>query len=99
MEELKVTWTRAAKVWWSLAWRMVVFGTLAGLVMALILWGVLGDAEEIELYSQLLGYLLSVPIGIWVVHTVLTREFGEYRIVLVPSAEKLAERAIREREA
>jgi hypothetical protein len=41
---LEVTWARAAKVWWSLIWRAVLFGGLGGMVAGGIAGGILGAA-------------------------------------------------------
>ncbi len=35
--------------------------------------------------------LVSIPVGIWVVKTILAKDFAKYRIVLVPSLESRIE--------
>jgi hypothetical protein len=99
MERLEVTWKHAIIVWWSLVWRGVLFGMLAasvaGFILGLIM-GVLGKGESAEVYGQLAGLVAGIPVGIWVVKTILTKEFGNFRIALVPSTEALMEKAVRE---
>lgn len=99
MEEIDVTWSRATRVWWSIVWRSFLFSVLAGaaggLVLGIVL-GVAGQAEGIQKYGQLVGILLGIPVGIWVVKTVLTKQFRRFRIVLVPSDEVMLTRAVNE---
>jgi len=95
MEEIKVTWRHATQIWWSLAWRMLVFGGLAGLVLGLlfgIIGAIVGTGDDvIQLWGQIGGMLVSIPVGIWAVKTILGKEFPIYRIVLVPSLERRIE--------
>ena len=74
---------------------MVVFGALAGILVAVPLGAILGAlgmaTERIELYGQLVGYLVAIPVGIWSVKHVLSKEFREFRVVLLPSQEKILE--------
>lgn len=102
MEELGVTWKRASVIWWSLFWRWVSFSVLAGFVAGFVLGLVLaalGIVEGAELYGQVAGVVVGIPVGIWVVKTVLMREFGHFRIALVPSAYALLEKSVNENNA
>lgn len=87
METLEVTWTRALKVWWSLAWRTLLFSFLAGLVLGLLIGGIgglagAGDAV-IRGWSSVLGFVAGIGVAIWVVRNVLQKTFRDFRIVLV----------------
>jgi hypothetical protein len=98
MEEIKVTWLHAIQIWWSITWRVVIFGGLAGLVLGL-LFGIVGatsgaDDDAIHLWGQIGGMLVSIPVGIWAVKTILGKEFPKYRIVLAPSLERRIEAQI-----
>ena len=99
MEEIEVTWNHAIRIWWSLAWRGILFsviaGALAGFIVGAVL-GALGMGENIEKYGQLVGLLVGIPVGIWVVRIVLTLQFRSFRIALVPSTEALLEKTINE---
>lgn len=102
MQELEVTWTRATKIWWSLAWRGVLFGmiaaALAGFLVGLVL-GSAGNPELVEPTARITGMAVGIPIGIWVVRTVLSKEYRHYRIALVPSHEAVLESAVRDGDA
>jgi hypothetical protein len=87
MKELEVTWNRALTVWWSLAWRGLLFGFLAGLLAGFII-GFFGrllgiDRGLVNSLSKLAGIVVSIPVGMWVVRVVLRKKFSEFRITLV----------------
>ena len=82
-----VTWARAMKVWWSLAWRGLLFGGLAGFAGGFVM-GIIGGlagakAETVSLLGTLAGGLAAVPVGIWVVRTVLRKSWSDFQIALV----------------
>ncbi len=86
---LEVTFARATKVWWSLAWRALLFGLLAGAAAGFVIGIVCAIAqvpqEQISRYGGLAGLVVGVPVGIWVVKTVLQKSWSDFRIVLVPN--------------
>jgi hypothetical protein len=95
VEEIKITWGYATRIWWSLAWRVLVFGGLAGFLLGLLI-GLLGaasniDSDIIHAWGQIGGMLVSIPVGIWAVKAILSKDFAKYRIVLVPSLESRIE--------
>jgi hypothetical protein len=86
-DRLDVTWTRATKVWWSLLWRGLLFGSLAGFAAGFVV-GITGAAlganrETISQLGTLAGVLTAVPVGIWVVRTVLRKSWSDFRIAIV----------------
>ncbi len=89
---LEVTFSRAAKVWWSLAWRALLFGILAGAAAGFVIGIVCAIAsvpqEQISRYGSLAGLVVGVPVGIWVVQTILKKSWSDFRIVLVPNTYK-----------
>ncbi|MGD2118195.1 MAG: hypothetical protein PVG66_07545 [Chromatiales bacterium] len=98
MDEIEVTWMRATHIYWSLAWRWVLFSMLAGAIAGALLGvalGFLDRTENLELYGQIIGFVVSIPVGIWVVKTVMTKQYRHYRIALLPSNEALLEQSIK----
>lgn len=90
MSEIEVTWGRVVKVWWSLAWRGILFGFLAGAGAGFVI-GFLGamggmSRESTSLYSMLAGGAVGVPIGLWVVKTVLSKRFSDFRLALISTS-------------
>ena len=95
MEEITLSWPIAARIWWSLTWRVLVFATLAsglaGFVIGMLLAATGAAVDEIPVWAQYLGIVVAIPVGIWVVKKVLTMSWGQFRIVVVPSRERLIE--------
>jgi hypothetical protein len=85
---LEVTWGRAIKVWWSLAWRLVLFGGIAGFIAGAIIGGVGAAAganpRTISSLGSLSGMVIGIPIGMVVVRWVLRKSWSDFRIVLLP---------------
>jgi len=101
VEEIQVTWGYAIKIWWSLTWRVALFGGLAGFALGL-LFGLFGSAtgtadEVIHSWGQISGMLVSIPVAIWAVKSILNKDFKKYRIILVPSLESRLEAQIQDR--
>jgi hypothetical protein len=87
---LDPTFKRSARIWWAWVWRSVIFGGAAGLFGSLVLSlsGIL-DRVSVKTGNYLgvaIGIALAIPVGIWVFQMVLEKEFGEFRIRLVPKA-------------
>lgn len=87
---LEPTFKRTARVWWAWVWRSALFGGAAGLFgsVVLSLSGILEHiSEKAGQYLGLaVGVVLAVPIGIWVFQIILEKDFGEFRVRLVPKA-------------
>jgi hypothetical protein len=87
---LEPTFQRAARIWWSWVWRSIVFGGAAGLFGSLVLSisGILGRISQTsaQVVGAVIGIGLAVPVGIWVFQMILEKDFGEFRIRLVPKA-------------
>ena len=87
---LDPTFKRTARVWWAWVWRSAIFGGAAGLFGSFVL-SLSGILERIsEKAGQYLGLAvglaLAVPIGVWVFQIILEKDFGEFRVRLVPKA-------------
>jgi len=87
---LEPTFQRAARIWWAWVWRSIVFGGAAGLFASAVLSlsGILEHISERagQFVSMAAGLALAVPIGIWVFQLILEKNFGEFRLRLVPRA-------------
>jgi hypothetical protein len=94
---LEPTFQRAARIWWAWAWRSLVFGGAAGFFGSVVL-GLSGILDRIseragQYLGAALGIALAVPVGIWVFQMVLEKDFGEFRIRLVPKGPPSASQA------
>lgn len=87
---LEPTFKRSAKIWWAWVWRSAVFGGAAGLFGSLVLSlsGILDRVSEKtgQYLGVAIGVALAIPVGIWVFQMVLEKNFGEFRIRLMPKA-------------
>src|SRR5260370_41994431 len=87
---LEPTFKRTARIWWAWVWRSALFGGAAGLFgsVVLSLSGVLEHISEksAQYLGLAVGVALAVPVGIWVFQIILEKDFGEFRIRLVPKA-------------
>jgi hypothetical protein len=87
---LEPTFKRTVRIWWAWVWRSALFGGAAGLFgsVVLSLSGILDHiSEKAGQYLGLaVGVVLAVPIGVWVFQIILEKDFGEFRVRLVPKA-------------
>lgn len=86
MEKMEVTWNVTLKVWWSFFWRAAVFGAIAGALAGGVVGfflGLTGNTDQIPMYSGAAGYLVSIPITIWVMKIILEKRFGNFSLAIV----------------
>jgi hypothetical protein len=84
---LEPTFRRAFVIWWALFWRAILW--------AMALGAAVGIAEEfvgrIRYLSVIVGVIIDVSIGIYLVQRILRKYYREFSIRLVPTAgQKLA---------
>jgi len=87
---LEVTWRRAVAVWWSLAWRLILFSALTAAIAAVavgLLLVLIGRRDLADPILKILPYVTSVPVSIAVVRRVLRRNFRDFSIRLVSRVE------------
>lgn len=84
----EVSWGLAARVWWSLAWRILVFGGIAGGLLGFFIGYLMVDTgvsrQTVVTLSFWAAFVANIPIGISVVRHVLTKSRAYFRIVLIP---------------
>ena len=91
----ELTGPRLLRIWWSLAWRGAVLSGLAQLIKhAAITWVTAwilgqGGASAVE-WLRLVGWLawlvsilVSIPISLWVLRSVLKKPYRDFSIRLV----------------
>ena len=87
MTKLEVTWKRALTVWWSLAWRSIVFGAAAGAIAGAFIGmiaGLMGQAEKAQQWGSYVGQIVSIPVSMIVVKIILQKKWKEFSIALIP---------------
>jgi len=87
MEEIEITWLRASRIWWSWAWRTmlwtiftaILFGIIIGFVIAIM--GI--PIEPFTPYIQTFGASIGIFFGILAFKIILAKRFNGFRIVLL----------------
>lgn len=87
MQEIEVTFGRAAQVWWAWLWRsmgfVLVFSFISGLVIGFAGHLVGLTPQQIMSISMILGASIGVVVSIWTMSKILKKNFGSFRIVLI----------------
>ena len=86
MQELEVTFGRAAQVWWAWFWRSTLFALLASSVVGFTFGFIrasLGFHGSALPVSFTLGAVVGVLVSILVLAKVLKMKFSSFRLVLV----------------
>jgi hypothetical protein len=79
---LEVTLGRAIRVWWALFWRGLLYCGLAGLLIGFV-EGLIGFGRpQITMPS---GFLVGLPVGVYVVRAALRKQYRHFSIRLVAS--------------
>jgi len=94
---LEPTLERATLIWWALLWRGVLLGFASGAIVGFIegvigaLVGVPGTA--VRYVAIVSGFAVGVPVGIYVVRSILKKEFREFSIRLVAKSDRPSQAA------
>ena len=87
---LEVTWSRAVRIWWGLAWRSGLYGLAAGLVLRLagqFACQYFGVFDESDTAATLFGSLSGVIVSLFVMKHVLKKRYAKFSIFLVDNAD------------
>lgn len=88
MDELEVTWGRAASVWWLLIWRGwlggVLIGGLIGFAIAVVVALSGAQVGHRDSLAALLGLWAGLAWWLVAVRMALLKQYRDFRIVLVP---------------
>jgi len=87
MQEVEVTFGRAAQVWWAWLWRAMLLGILFGFLIGLVI-GLAGhfagiNPKQLTPINMLLGAGIGIIVSIWMMTKILKKNFGSFRIALV----------------
>lgn len=90
MNKLEVTWTHTMTIWWSYAWRCLLFSMIVGAILGLIGGIIVGLAGRPDLGGQVgsvLGSIGSFPVSIFFLKKILNKKYKNFTIALVPNSE------------
>lgn len=71
------------RVWWSIAWRAMLIGSVAGGVMTQLVHYINSNDETIKLTLLLIGAVFSFFLEVWLIKDLLSRNFGTFRIAVL----------------
>jgi len=99
MQEVEVTFGRAARIWWAWLWRTVlatvlisvVFGLLIGLLERLMPDVLVLLPDSTLRLGRFAGIAFGCLIGIGMMRHVLRRSFGGFRIALIKQQNHFSE--------
>ena len=86
IEILEPDWTITLKVWWSIVWRLFVYIIVAVIGFTWIpnIFLVFGlNMEVVRGIGSFFGLVVSVPISIVIIRSVLYMEFKEFKIAII----------------
>lgn len=77
----------ALQIWWAMAWRsiplVIICSILASLAISLVITIVGIDPKAMQGPSMLIGAIVGLYVSIKVIKYLMTKGFGEYRLVVV----------------
>lgn len=80
------TWSMAARVWWSLTWRTLVFIFPVVFVFSFIFGVVMAIAdiprESYALVAQLAGMCIGLIVNIWIIKRLLSKRYSNFSITV-----------------
>ena len=87
LEQVEVSWTRIAKIYWLVLWRGMLFGVLGTLIAGFLLPVVLSpfDVSEVVFVwsARVVGALIGVIVGMVVFRMLFDKMFTDFEVVLV----------------
>ena len=87
MQELEITWERAMRVWWLIAWRGLLVGWIIAVVLAFLIGeagGRLGvDFPTVAAVATVLSWLAGLAWGLVVVKMALKKNYQDFRMALL----------------
>jgi len=87
MDILEITYKNVLHIWWSFFWRALLFSVVAGGVLGGIfgfIAGALGvNLELIGQVAGILGYLISIPVSIFVFKRALEKKYRDFSVAFI----------------
>ena len=87
MEEIEVTWWRAARIWWSWAWRALLWTIPTAVLLGFALAALGLSVEPFTPYIQTTGAGIGIFFGILAMKKIMGKQFNGFRIVVVKTAD------------
>lgn len=84
-QEIRRKWSHAITLWWAMMWRITLWlFVLMAAVITLTQWLFPYDSALQQLINDSVLLISLPPLGVYAIHAVLNRNFGRFRLALVP---------------
>ena len=82
-----VTWKRALRIWLSLTWSSLFFGSLFCYVVGFVI-GFIGGivGENLTFFRTaniIINCIVGIAVGVWVTGLMFKKQFSDFRIALI----------------
>ena len=85
--EIPVTYEKVVRVWWAYIWRFLLLGGITNMVVVFpfqLMAHSIGLAPKMRDVGKMgIGLVISIVAAQWVIHWLLTKGFGRYRLALI----------------
>lgn len=87
---LRPIWRRTIRVWWTFAWRAVVYTVIFSFLISVSLGWLIALLSEINpstagLVPLIVNLAIGAAVGLFIIYSnVLDEEFGDFRVALLP---------------
>jgi hypothetical protein len=89
--ELEVTWGRAAKVWWSMFWSMIIFCLICGIALGIIVGvtrlivarGMGISPVYLNVIEMILLFGIAVVGQVYGIKKVLKKKYSDFRVAVI----------------
>ena len=84
---VEVTWKRALRIWFSLTWSSLFFGSLLCYIVGFII-GFIGGivGENLILFRTaniIINCFVGIAVGVWVTSLIFKKQFSDFQIALI----------------
>jgi hypothetical protein len=86
MVRMEVTWGAALQVWWSYVWRCTLLSTILAFILGFmigIVVVVIGRPEWAGTVGAIIGYLVGIPVSVWVLKRILQKDYKGFSVALI----------------
>ena len=92
--ELEITWGRVTRVWWAFLWRSLIASIIAmiigGIFCCIVVYTIAatgGAITTINIIIMSIGGIIGLGVSIIPMKMILGKDFGEFRLALVPKSQ------------
>jgi len=80
----KVTWRETLPIWWSFAWRSLIFGLLAGFLLGVaigFLAATFGNVKEPPAWALYSGFLIGLAASVYAMKQAIGKHAADIAVI------------------